>query len=130
MTTTAMTALQITVAAVFAVAGLAKLRDPDSSRAAIGAAGVPVGARDVVTRALPLVELTVAASLLLSGGRPARLGAVALITVLNVGVGVALLRGTTDTCGCFGRAAVRLGWSTVARNAAVACASVVLYLAA
>jgi hypothetical protein len=130
MTTIVMTGLRMTVAAVFAVAGLAKLRAPDPSRAAIAAAGVPRWARDGVTRVLPFVELGVAASLLLSSGRPPRLGAVALITVFNIGVGIAIVRGTTDTCGCFGRAAVRLGWPTVARNSAVACASVVLYLAA
>ena len=128
--TTVLTALRVAVAAVFAVAGLAKLRDPASSRAAIGASGVPRRVRGVVEHTLPLVELAVAASLLLSDARPARLAAVALITVLNVGVGVAVLRGTTDRCGCFGRAATRLGAPTVVRNSAVAFAAVVLYVAA
>ena len=130
MTTIGFTALRLMVAGVFGVAGVAKLRDPSATRVAVGAAGVPRWARAGVARVLPLLELAVAAALLASSGRPAAFAAVALITVLNIGVGIAVLRGTTDTCGCFGRTGARFGAMTVVRNGTLALASIAVYLAA
>ena len=124
-----LTLIRFGVAGVVGFAGFAKLADPASSRAAVRAAGVPPALQGAAARLLPLVELATAVALALSGGPAATTAAFGLVTVLNVGLGIAVLRGTAGTCGCFGQARSRLGWQAVVRNGGLAAACVALQLA-
>lgn len=71
---------------------------------------------------LPAAELTVGSLLVLGAWtRPAAALAIALLSVFSAAMAVAIRRGRTDGCGCFGRAlAQRLRWRLVARNTALA----------
>lgn len=87
------------LAGVFAFSAVAKLRDPSASRRALRAARVPGSA--VIALAVPVVELSVAAALLV---RP-DVGAVAAIVVLAVFTGFIaylLVKRIDVSCGCFG----------------------------
>jgi len=89
-------------AALLALSGGAKIRDPGSTRGALAAARLP--ARSWVVYGLALAEI-VAAAAALAG---TRLGTLAL-TLLYFGfsgfVGVALVRNLpVQSCGCFGKA--------------------------
>ena len=57
-------AMRLVLAAVFAVAGLAKLRDRDGTRTALAAFGAPAAAVPALSILLPLAELAVAGCLL------------------------------------------------------------------
>ena len=128
MTTTVLvTILRFGLATVFAWAAAAKLADPSASRAAVAAAGVPRWAAEPASRLLPVVELAVAGGLVLFEGAAMAMIAAGLVVVLSVGLGAALMRGTSSGCGCFGNRGPQLGWAGVARNAALAAATVALY---
>jgi uncharacterized membrane protein YphA (DoxX/SURF4 family) len=73
----ALLAARLVLAAVFAVAGIAKLADRDGFRRAVEDFSVPAPLSRVVAVVLPVVELGVAIALvstLLPGGRVAALG--------------------------------------------------------
>jgi uncharacterized membrane protein YphA (DoxX/SURF4 family)/thiol-disulfide isomerase/thioredoxin len=104
---------------VFALAGFAKVADLATSRETIEAFGLPKRMARLAGTALPLVELAVAAALLV---RPtARWAAVAATLVLIVfsgGVAYALSQGRTPDCNCFGQVSSRqISWRTLVRNA-------------
>ena len=123
--------VRVLLAAVFAVAGMAKLRDPHGAQATVGGVGVPVVARAGVAFALSVCELAVAALLVLPG--LALIGAViaaALLTVFLVALGVQFARGVAVPCACFGQIAVTpAGIPTLARNAVLLAAAVLVILA-
>jgi methylamine dehydrogenase accessory protein MauD len=110
--------IRLLLAVIFIVSGLAKLVDRSGSRQAMLDFGVP--ARLAVPSAflLPLIELVVAAALILTisawwGG----LGALALLLLFTTAVGYHLTRGHTPKCHCFGQASSEpIGWSTLVRN--------------
>jgi peroxiredoxin/uncharacterized membrane protein YphA (DoxX/SURF4 family) len=113
---------RLLLAAVFIVAGLAKLSDRTGSRQAIVAFGVPAALAALLSVALPLAELVVALALL-----PAAtawwgaLGALALLVLFVAGIGYNLARGRTPDCHCFGQLhAAPAGWRTLTRNGALA----------
>jgi hypothetical protein len=95
---------RVLLAGVFLVAGVVKLRDRASfadTLRGFGARGSIVAAVAVL---LPVLELTVAGALLVSVTSWAgALGALALLLLFSVAVGVALARGRTADCGCFGK---------------------------
>jgi thiol-disulfide isomerase/thioredoxin len=122
---------QLLLAAVFAVAGGAKLFDLPGSRRAAQDFGLPGGVAAVVGTALPFVELATAVSLLFHpSARWGALAALVLLLAFMAGIANAMRRGRAPDCNCFGQVhSAPAGPWTLARNAvlAVIAASVVWY---
>ena len=110
------------VAAVFTLAGVAKLADRQGSRQAIIDFGVPSALAAPLGLLLPLAELAVAATLLpASTAWWGALGALVLLSLFVVGISVNLARGRTPECHCFGQLhSAPVGWRTLARNGVLA----------
>jgi uncharacterized membrane protein YphA (DoxX/SURF4 family) len=113
---------RLLLAAVFLVAGLAKLADLAGSRQALRDFGIPTVFASPLGTLLTLAELTVAVALI-----PAatawwgELGALILLLVFVVGIGYNLARGRTPDCHCFGQLhSAPAGWPTLVRNAVLA----------
>ena len=107
------------LAALLAVAALAKLRDPTSAAAALGRAGLPSAL--VLVRMLAVAEMLVAAAVLLVG----EVLAVVALGLLHLGFAAFLVRvrraaGAKASCGCFGSAEAPVGLLHVVVNAAAA----------
>jgi peroxiredoxin len=113
---------RLLLAAVFLVAGIAKLADLAGSRQALRDFGVPARLADPFGVVLPLAELVVAMALLL----PATawwgaLGALALLLLFVGGIGYNLARGRQPECHCFGQLhSAPAGWPTLIRNLVLA----------
>jgi uncharacterized membrane protein YphA (DoxX/SURF4 family) len=123
-------AARVGLAAVFAVAGRAKLSDLRRTRADVARVGVPRRAVPAVATALPVVELAAAAVLLAGPLVAAAVLAVALMLVFDGVLAARALRGDRAGCGCFGRPGRPLGWTTLGRNGALSAASLFLWMAA
>src|SRR5207249_5338313 len=110
--------VRFALAAVFAVAGLAKLRDGRGSRKSMVDFGVPTSLTPALAMSLPLAEL--ACSIALLRDRWAVVGAagaMALLAVFIVGITASLVRGRTPTCHCFGQLnSSPVSWRTLVRN--------------
>lgn len=109
----------LVLAAVFAVAGAAKLADRSGSRAAARSFGVPARLSGAVATGLPILELAVAVLLLLAGTRTeAAIGALVLLLGFSTAIGAAMTRGEAPDCHCFGQLhSEPAGWKALARNA-------------
>jgi uncharacterized membrane protein YphA (DoxX/SURF4 family)/peroxiredoxin len=123
---TAVLAVRVVIAAVFATAGVGKLLDLEGSRRAMRDFGVRGRAADLAGLLLPLAELAVATALAL---RPtAQWGGVAALVLLLgfiAGIGNALRHGFAPDCHCFGQIhSAPAGPSTLARNGALAALAV------
>src|SRR5579862_8450203 len=114
-------AARFALAAVFAVAGLAKLRDVGGSRKSLGEFGVPGAFTPALALLLPLAELACAIALLRDRWAvPGAIGAMALLGVFSVGITVNLARGRTANCHCFGQlSSSPVSWRTLVRNVAL-----------
>jgi thiol-disulfide isomerase/thioredoxin len=113
---------RLLLAFVFALAGAAKLADRAGSRQAIVDFGLPSSLASPLSILLPLCELAVAAALI-----PAAtawwgaMGALALLLLFVVGIGLNLARGHKPDCHCFGQIhSTPAGWKTLARNGILA----------
>jgi peroxiredoxin len=113
---------RLLLAAVFLLAGATKLVDPFGTRKALRDFGVPAMLARPLVLLLPLLELVVAAALI-----PASLvwygawGALVLLTLFLLAVGVAMARGRKPDCHCFGQLhSAPLGRPTLIRNAVLA----------
>src|SRR5260370_9023428 len=109
---------RLLLAAMFAVAGLAKLWGAAGSRAALIGFGLPAALATPLGRLLPLAELAVAVALVptISAWWGA-LGALALLLVFVAGIGYNLARGRRPECHCFGQLhSAPAGWATLIRN--------------
>jgi len=96
-------ALRLLLAAVFAVAAVAKLRDREGTASTLGEFGVPARLRTTGALALPLAELVAAGLLIaLPTARVGALLALALLLVFVAAVSRALARGERPDCNCFG----------------------------
>jgi len=118
----ALLSVRLLLAAVFAVAGLAKLADRPGSRQAIIDFGVPTLLARPLGVLLPLAELVVVVALIptISAWWGA-LGALALLLLFVVGISYNLARGRTPDCHCFGQLhSTPAGWSTLLRNLVLA----------
>src|SRR5215212_1234711 len=113
---------RLVLAALFSLAGVAKLSDLKGSRRAIIDFGVPSAIAAPLGLLLPLAELTVAATLLAaSTAWWGALGALALLSVFVVGITYNLARGRKPECHCFGQLhSAPAGWKTLARNGVLA----------
>ncbi|HEY8745519.1 MAG TPA: MauE/DoxX family redox-associated membrane protein [Chloroflexota bacterium] len=120
--TSALLAARLLLAAVFAVAGIAKLLDRSGSRQAMRDFGVPERLTAPAGLLLPLGELAVA--VLLVPARTAWVAAVAALALLALfigGIGLTLARGRRPDCHCFGQLhSAPVGWRTIARNGLLA----------
>ena len=122
--------LRIALSAVFAVAGITKLLDLRGTRAAVKNFGAPVSLVPALALLLPIVELSIAAGLLVDRAASfSALGALLLLAVFIIAISVNLALGRTHDCHCFGQLHSRpLGWPTLLRNIAFALgASFVLW---
>lgn len=107
-----------TLAAMFTVSGVTKLRRPFDSALAMVRFGVLRRIRPAAGRALGGVELLLAVALVATANPfVATLAAAALLVVFTALVARALANGRSFDCACFG-AGERISWATVGRNAA------------
>lgn len=113
---------RLLLAAVFVVAGVAKLADREGSRRAVAGFGVPAGLAAPLGVLLPVAELVVAAALIpTSTAFWGAVGALVLLLLFVAGIGANLARGRRPDCHCFGQLhSSPAGWSTLARNGALA----------
>jgi uncharacterized membrane protein YphA (DoxX/SURF4 family) len=116
---------RVVLAAVFGLAGVAKLADREGTRRSLRGFGLPERLAAVVA----IAEL-VAAGLLVAPqtATAGAISALALLAAFTTAIGAALARGVRPDCGCFGRAhSMPVGRGTLARNALLAtCAAAVL----
>jgi peroxiredoxin/uncharacterized membrane protein YphA (DoxX/SURF4 family) len=113
---------RLLLAAVFSLAGAAKLSDPKGSRQTIIDFGLPASLANPLAVLVPLAELAVAAALI-----PAfsawwgAVGALTLLLLFMIGISFNLARGRTPECHCFGQLhSAPAGWKTLVRNGALA----------
>jgi peroxiredoxin/uncharacterized membrane protein YphA (DoxX/SURF4 family) len=127
---TALVLARLVLAAVFAVAGLAKLVDREGSREGLEGFGVPKAAAQPVSVLLPLAEIAVAVLLLPRGTAWwGGLGAAVLLGLFIAGIGYNLAKGNHPDCHCFGQLhSEPAGWPTLIRNSVLAV--VALYIVA
>jgi Methylamine utilisation protein MauE len=113
---------RLLLAAVFAVAGGAKLVDPTGSRHALRQFGVDGWLVGVFARCLPIAELGVAVGLLANvSARWAGAGALVLLGVFGAAIGLNLVRGKHPACHCFGQLhSAPVDGSTLVRNGVLA----------
>jgi methylamine dehydrogenase accessory protein MauD len=94
---------RLALAAVFALAALTKLGRRTETESTLEAFGFPVRLRPPVATALPVVELAIAAALLLAASAPyAAVAALLLLAAFSVAVARTLARGEEVDCNCFG----------------------------
>ena len=123
--------VRLVLAAVFAVAGTAKLLDAAGSRGALEGFGVPRAAARLAGPVLPVAELAIAAGLLVPASAWwSALAAAGLLAVFMAAIGVSLARGAAPGCHCFGRLrSAPVSWRTQLRNGVLAAAAGVAVLA-
>ncbi len=110
------------LAAVFLVAGLAKLADLTGSRQAMHGFGVTGKLGDAFGVLLPLAELAIAIALIVPlTAWWGAVGALTLLLIFVAGIGYNLAQGRTPDCHCFGQLhSAPAGWSTLIRNLVLA----------
>ena len=123
--------VRLVLAAVFAVAGVAKLLDAAGTRAAVEGFGVPRAAARPAIRVLPAAELAIAAGLLVPASAWwSALAAAGLLAVFMAAIGLSMARGAAPDCHCFGRLhSAPVSWRTQVRNGVLAAAAGVAVLA-
>lgn len=110
--------IRLLLAAVFLVAGFAKLADLAGSRQALRDFGVPAALARPFGVLLSLTELAVAVALLPAASAWwGAIGALVLLLLFVAGISSNLARGRTPDCHCFGQwHSAPAGWSTLART--------------
>ena len=113
---------RLLLAAVFTLAGVAKLSDLKGSRKAIIEFGLPALLASPLALLLPLAELAVAAALIpASSAWWGAVGALGLLLSFVVGISINLARGKKPECHCFGQLhSAPAGWKTLARSGVLA----------
>jgi peroxiredoxin/uncharacterized membrane protein YphA (DoxX/SURF4 family) len=119
---------RLLLAAVFAVAGLAKLADRLGSQRAVEQFGIPRGLSSPIGVLLPMAELVVAAALIPTvTARWGALGALLLLVIFGAGISINVARGRRPDCHCFGQLhSAPVGWTTLIRNGVLAGAAALL----
>lgn len=113
---------RLLLAAVFGVAGLAKLTDRIGSQQALRDFGIPAMLAPLLGLLLPLAELAIAIALLpVTTAWWGALSAFALLLLFATGIGITLARGHQPACRCFGQlSSAPIGWTTLFRNMVLA----------
>ena len=109
---------RLLLAAVFAIAGIAKFRQRAVFQQTLIAFAAPAALTPALAIALPSLELILAAALLPTRTAPfAALGALLLLVLFTLVIARTLLRGAKPACQCFGAlSAEPIGVSTLVRN--------------
>ena len=121
---------QLGLSAVFAIAGLTKLRDLDGSRQAVLNFGLPPRPAHVLGTLLPPAELATAALLIphVSAAWGAA-AALALLIAFTAAIAANLLRGRAPECRCFGQVhSAPISWRMAGRNTALGAAAIAILL--
>ena len=128
MLTAVVLVARLILAAVFAVAGIAKLRDRAGTRRAVVAFGVPGSLAAPLALALPVAELVVAVLVLPASTQVVgAVGALLLLAVFSAAIALNLARGKSPDCHCFGQLhSAPATWRTVGRNVLLAALGVVV----
>jgi peroxiredoxin len=123
-----MEVLRLGLAALFAVAGAAKLADLSGAAQAARSFGAPSAIARPLAALLALLEIAVAVALLPTVSvRWAAWAMAGLLVVFALVVAVARLRGRTPECHCFGRIhSAPAGWGVVGRNLGLAVLAAVV----
>jgi peroxiredoxin len=123
---TLLVAAQCLLAAVFLVAGVAKLLDLNGSRRAVLDFGVAAPAARVIGTALPIAEIATAVALLfVPTAQWAGLAAVLLLGGFIGGISNAMRKGQAPDCNCFGQLhSAPAGKETLARNVVLAAVAI------
>ena len=126
--TSALLIARVLLAAIFLIAGLAKLADLAGSQQALRDFGVPAWLANPFGVLLPLTELVVVIALLLPlSAWWGSLGALLLLLLFVAGIGYNLARGRQPECHCFGQVhSAPAGWPTLIRNLALAAIAAVV----
>ena len=113
---------RVTLAAVFALAGVTKLADRAGSIKSLGEFGLPPVLARPFALLLPLLELTCAVALIpAQTASSGAMGVLALLALFIGGISINLARGRTPDCHCFGQLhSEPIGWATLARNVVLA----------
>ena len=121
-------AARLVLAAIFLIAGLAKLADRQGSRTALEGFGVRARLARPVGIALPVAELVTAVALVVPATAwSGAVAAAALVGLFIAGIAVSLARGVEPDCHCFGQLhSEPVGWRTLARNLALLALAVVV----
>ena len=122
--------LRLGLSAVFGVAAVTKFTDQGGTREAVENFGAPPSLAPALAFLLPIAELAIAVGLLFTAMTTASaLGALVVLMIFVVAIGVNLARGRTHDCHCFGQLYSRpLGWPTLVRNLIFAVAAAFLFL--
>jgi peroxiredoxin/uncharacterized membrane protein YphA (DoxX/SURF4 family) len=114
--------IRVALAGVFAVAGIAKFARYRTWHASLEEFGVPPSVSTVVSAILPVVELIVAALILIP--RFTAIGALAALTLVCIFITAILynlIQGRRPACNCFGQLhSAPIGSATLVRNALLA----------
>jgi peroxiredoxin len=113
---------RLLLALVFGIAGFAKVADAANSRRTLIEFGAPEKLATPLGWGLPLFEILVAVALLgVASAWWGAIGALALLLIFALAIGVNLLRGRRPDCNCFGQLhSVPVSWSVFARNLGLA----------
>lgn len=122
---------RLCLAAVFFVAGAAKLTDRPGTRRALSDFDVPPRLVDPLLLLLPAAELTAATALVFpTTARWGAVGSLVLLALFVVGLTRVLRRGEAPDCHCFGQLHSKpASWVTVARNLVLALPAAYVALA-
>lgn len=122
---------RVALAAVFVVAGIAKLFDLPGSRKAVEGFGVAPGPARLIGTLLPIAEIVVAAALIPpSIAQWGALAALLLLLAFMGGIANAMRQGKAPDCNCFGQIhSAPAGRGTLARNAGLAVVAGVAFVA-
>jgi peroxiredoxin/uncharacterized membrane protein YphA (DoxX/SURF4 family) len=119
------------LAAVFLVAGVAKLADRSGTRQALANFDVPARLIDPFVLLLPFAELAAATALVFpTTARWGAAGSLVLLALFVLGLTRVLRRGEAPDCHCFGQLHSKpASWTTVARNLVLALPAAYVALA-
>jgi peroxiredoxin/uncharacterized membrane protein YphA (DoxX/SURF4 family) len=122
----ALLAVRLLLAFAFLLAGAAKFFDPLGFRKSLREFGVPLILAKPSMVLLPAVEFLVGTALVPAGlAWYGACGALALLTVFLIALGISMVRGRKPACRCFGQLHTKpVGWPELSRDAALAvCAA-------
>ncbi|MFM9905440.1 MAG: MauE/DoxX family redox-associated membrane protein [Pyrinomonadaceae bacterium] len=120
--------IRLSLAAVFGVAGIAKLFDPAGSEKALGDFGVPRTLARPMVYVLPAFELAIAIALLfVQSSWFGAFGATALFVIFTGGMLYQMVKGNAPDCHCFGQLhSEPVGIGSIVRNLVMLIPAVIL----
>jgi len=122
--------LRLALAAVFGIAGIAKIFDPQGAKKAFADFGVPASLVRPVAFLLPLFELAVAGTVLfVPSSWFGAIGATALLLIFTAGMLYQISKGNAPNCHCFGQIhSEPIGISSIVRNLVILVPAMILVI--